>query len=258
MKRGSGMGLMAAVAMLVACGQQPSEGGGAPADTAPTAASASAAATTTAHPAGAPAQVAPGHALPSSVPVAAPGAASITPEGRAKAAAADFSGQLKRALMAELQAGGPVRAVDFCHAQAPRIAEQVAQTHGVRLGRVAVPGRNRNPAQDPTGWQLDAAQAFQLAVDAGGKPAEQVRLLTTGLPDGVAARFAKGIAVEPPCLACHGRQIAEPVRQVLARHYPGDRATGFDVGDLRGLLWVEVPVGARAAADPTTAKENRQ
>lgn len=214
MKRGCGMGLMACVALLAGCGQQAGDGG------------AASTVTTTS------------------------GGAVATAEARAKAAAVDFSGQLKTALMAELQAGGPVHAVDFCHAQAPRIAEQVAKAHGVRLGRVAVPGRNRNPAHDPAAWQLEAVEAFQQAVDAGGPPAEQVRLLTAGLPEGVAARFAKGIAVEPPCLACHGKQIAPEVHDVLARHYPGDRATGFDVGDLRGLLWVEVPVDAAARPRP--------
>ena len=31
------------------------------------------------------------------------------------------------------------------------------------------------------------------------------------------------------------------VKAAIARHYPDDAATGFDVDDLRGLLWVEVP-----------------
>jgi hypothetical protein len=34
---------------------------------------------------------------------------------------------------------------------------------------------------------------------------------------------------------------------VLAEKYPGDQATGYAVGDLRGLAWVELPAGARAA-----------
>ena len=31
-------------------------------------------------------------------------------------------------------------------------------------------------------------------------------------------------------------------RQAIQRRYPHDAATGFDAGDLRGGLWVEVPV----------------
>ena len=35
--------------------------------------------------------------------------------------------------------------------------------------------------------------------------------------------------------------IRDSTRAALARHYPGDTATGFEAGDLRGALWVEVP-----------------
>ncbi len=38
------------------------------------------------------------------------------------------------------------------------------------------------------------------------------------------------------CLACHGSELGEPVKAVLAKHYPDDRATGFRVGDLRGAF----------------------
>jgi hypothetical protein len=75
-----------------------------------------------------------------------------------------------------------------------------------------------------------------------------------GLPDGVALRMARGIETEPACLACHGSQIGPEVAAVLAEHYPRDRATGFAVGDLRGLLWVEVP----AATAPDTTEDRSQ
>jgi len=54
----------------------------------------------------------------------------------------------------------------------------------------------------------------------------------------------RSIATEPGCLACHGSEVAEPVRAAIAERYPDDHATGFAVGDLRGALWVEVPAGA--------------
>ena len=51
----------------------------------------------------------------------------------------------------------------------------------------------------------------------------------------------RGIAVEPVCLACHGKALSPETTTALRRHYPDDAATGFDAGDLRGALWVEVP-----------------
>ena len=163
---------------------------------------------------------------------------------RAKAAAMAFSGQLRGKLQAAMQAGGPTAAVDVCHAEAPAIADAVMAEHGVQLGRVALPGRNRHPDHAAGDWKLATLQAFQQAVDGGAPAAEQVAVVADGLPDGVALRMMRGIATEPPCLACHGSEVAEPVRAAIAQHYPGDHATGFAVGDLRGALWVEVPTAA--------------
>ncbi|MDY0022433.1 c-type heme family protein, partial [Arenimonas caeni] len=62
-----------------------------------------------------------------------------------------------------------------------------------------------------------------------------------GLPEGVSLRLARGIRVEAACLMCHGDNIAPPIAERLAALYPEDGATGFLEGDLRGLVWVEVP-----------------
>lgn len=160
---------------------------------------------------------------------------------RAKAAAMAFSGQLRSELQAAMAAGGPVAAVEVCHQQAPRIADEVMVEHGVRLGRVALPGRHRNPVQAAADWRLATLQAFQQAVDGGAAAAEQVAVVHNGLPDGVALRMMRGIATEPGCLACHGSDIAPEIHQALHARYPDDGATGFAVGDLRGALWVEAP-----------------
>ena len=183
---------------------------------------------------------------PISPPVAAARMEStvVTPDSAqiAKAAAGDFSGRLRTALMDRMQSEGPVAAVDFCHAQAPLIADAVMVEHGVRLGRVAVPTRNRNPDNAPMEWKLQALMQFQSAVDAGAAPAEQLFVQRDNLPPGIAMRMVRGIAVEPTCLACHGRALAPDVSKAIQLRYPHDAATGFDAGDLRGGLWVEVPV----------------
>ena len=160
---------------------------------------------------------------------------------RAKAAAMDFSSQLRGALQAAMEKGGPVAAVDVCHAEAPRIADTVMARHGVRLGRVALPARNRNPAQAADGWQLATLEIFQQRVVNGEAAADQMMVVREHLPDGIALRMARGIATEPGCLACHGGDIAPGTKQAILARYPGDGATGFNVGDLRGALWVEVP-----------------
>jgi hypothetical protein len=160
---------------------------------------------------------------------------------RARAAAMAFSGQLRNRLQSAMADGGPTAAVEVCHTEAAQIASAVMAEHGVRLGRVAAPGRNRNPAQAADGWKLATLEAFQRAVDDGAAAGGQVAVMREHLPDGVALRMMRGIATEQVCLACHGAEIAPEVRETILARYPDDGATGFALGDLRGALWVEVP-----------------
>lgn len=175
-------------------------------------------------------------------PPAATAAAADVALDRAKAAAMAFSGQLRSRLQSAMAEGGPTAAVEVCHTEAPQIATAVMAEHGVRMGRVAAPGRNRNPAQAADDWKLTTLEAFQQAVNEGAAAGEQVAVMREHLPEGVALRMMRGIATEPVCLTCHGAEVAPEVRQTILARYPDDGATGFAVGDLRGALWVEVPV----------------
>jgi hypothetical protein len=56
------------------------------------------------------------------------------------------------------------------------------------------------------------------------------------------ARVLRPIAIEGPCLSCHGDAITPAVSALLAEHYPNDRAVGYQLGDLRGALYAEVDV----------------
>jgi hypothetical protein len=163
---------------------------------------------------------------------------------RARAAAQTFGGRLRDTLAEAMQSGGPVAAIHVCYSEAPAIASAVMEEQGVRLGRMSVPARNRNPDQDARGWQAEVIARFSRAVAEGEPAGEQVYVGREGLPADTELRFARGIATEPVCLACHGPELAPEVADAIEARYPGDRATGFSVDDLRGLLWVEVPAAA--------------
>jgi hypothetical protein len=47
--------------------------------------------------------------------------------------------------------------------------------------------------------------------------------------------------LQPLCVACHGKFLAPDVAAIIEEAYPEDQATGFEVGDLRGVFWVEYP-----------------
>jgi hypothetical protein len=181
-------------------------------------------------------------APPAAPPPEAAQAGAVTEDpalNAARAAAQAFGGRLREALGAAMQSVGPTGAIDVCYRDAPAIAADVMAEQGVRLGRMSVPGRNRNPEQDASGWQVDVLDAFSRAVAAGAPAGEQIHVARDESTN--VLRFARGIETEPVCLACHGATIAPAVEAAIAERYPDDRAVGFAIGDLRGLLWVEVP-----------------
>lgn len=159
---------------------------------------------------------------------------------RAQDAMADLGKRLKTALSEKMEAEGAVAAVDFCHVEAPQIAAEVAQQHGVAVGRTAV--RHRSPVNAPTAWQQAVLERF---VEQSDRTPPQ-ELMFSERADAT-LRVAKGIPTQTPCLACHGSDIAEPVRVAIAERYPDDSATGFAEGDLRGMFWAEVPLNVTEA-----------
>ena len=167
---------------------------------------------------------------------------------RADAATADLGRSLREALMAEMAAGGPVGAIDFCHDKAPGIADAVAARHGVKIGRVGV--RVRSPANAAGDWQRAMLEDFSRRAAAGEAP-QTLQQSQTDTGTNV-LRHARGIRTEPACLLCHGPAVAAPVQSAIRARYPQDAATGFEEGSLRGALWVEVPLSQTASAAATT------
>lgn len=141
---------------------------------------------------------------------------------------------LRTALEKELP-NGAANALTACNAMAPALTEQLARD-GVMVGRVT--RKPRNPKNVPAGWTEDAMARFEK-MKTQGKLVDGMTYARR-LPDGRTA-YAEPLLVQDMCLACHGAEVAPDVKAVLAEKYPGDQATGYAVGDLRGLAWVELP-----------------
>jgi hypothetical protein len=57
----------------------------------------------------------------------------------------------------------------------------------------------------------------------------------------------RAIPTDALCLTCHGKTLAPDLAAAIARNYPGDQATGFELGQLRGafsVTWPPVPLPA--------------
>jgi hypothetical protein len=142
--------------------------------------------------------------------------------------------QLGSRLKSAMSDSGPVGAISACHLDAPIIASQLSAQFGVQVGRTAL--KFRNPSNMPDADQRAVMLEFQLSLEEGKVPVEHYATA----PDG-SARYMKAIVVQSRCLACHGRDLAPEIKTAITALYPGDRATGFAVGDLRGAFVIQWP-----------------
>jgi len=138
-----------------------------------------------------------------------------------------FKAELQQALRQGL-ARGPVEAITACQLRAPEIAKDLSQGN-VRLGRTS--HRLRNPANAPPSWVSPILEAY-LA-----NPSEQTPT-TVRLPNEKSG-YVEPIPLQPLCLACHGSALAPDVAARIDELYPEDQAVGFEVGELRGVFWIE-------------------
>jgi len=172
-------------------------------------------------------------------PAPTPASADSEPE-RARGAA--LIGELKKSLVGALtkaMADGIPNAIEVCNIEAPRLAAALA-TDGAKLGRAT--RKPRNPSNAATGWQAEALSYFE-GIKAAGKPLAGTSF-GRRLDDGRFG-YAEPLIIQELCVACHGATLAPEVTAALASRYPTDQATGYAVGDLRGVAWAELPAARR-------------
>jgi len=140
-----------------------------------------------------------------------------------------FKKELKQALLEGLSKG-PVEAVSACQVHAPKIAEGVSQD-GIRVGRTS--DRLRNPENRSPEW------VRPILEDYLAKPSERTPR-SVPLTEGRTG-YVEPIVMQSLCLTCHGDSLAEDVSTEIKRLYPEDEAVGFEMGELRGVFWLELP-----------------
>lgn len=169
----------------------------------------------------------------SALPVGALGAEDQTAVDRDLAK--QLGMQLKSALATALQIS-PESAIAVCNERAPQITAGIGAAHDVAIGRTAL--RVRNPANRPTAWQQEVLNDFQRRAAAGEPIATLEYSAVVGDGDRAEHHYMKAIPTEPLCVTCHGQNLSPSLQRAIAAQYPEDAATGFNVGDLRGAVYV--------------------
>jgi hypothetical protein len=164
-------------------------------------------------------------------------------EQAARKVAGEFVKKLGGALKQEMMSGGPDKAIVVCRDLAPQIAGELSRANGWQVTRVGT--RVRNPMLGMTDdWERKVLTDFEARAAKGEKYQDMAFGEVVEIGGDEHYRFMKAIPLQEACLSCHGstEQIPDSVKAVLARDYPHDRATGYQVGELRGAVSIVQPL----------------
>jgi hypothetical protein len=150
-----------------------------------------------------------------------------------------LGGALKSALQEAVEQGGPLAAVNVCHDEAEVIAQKICDEEGLEVRRTS--GKFRNPSNVPDEWEKAGLATFTVQIAAGEKPQDlEMWATVTNADGGRTFRYLKAIPTAPLCLTCHGDELAPDLDEKLTELYPGDKARGYSVGDMRGAFSVKL------------------
>lgn len=153
-------------------------------------------------------------------------------EAKAKEAITDTFATMSGSLMKALGEGGVGKAVPFCHENVQELAANLEKEHGVRVQRVT--HKPRNPANQAGETELELIDSIQQAMAKGEASAPVFEHNKKGQP----VYYAPILIPAETCLKCHGTpgdDIAPADLKLIRSLYPLDQATGFELGDVRGL-----------------------
>ncbi|OQX74111.1 MAG: hypothetical protein B6D59_03530 [Campylobacteraceae bacterium 4484_4] len=134
---------------------------------------------------------------------------------------------------------GVVKAAKFCSSKAQDITIELNRElgEGVMIHRTSL--KYRNPANAPIEEEKEILEALQTlkAHDVKLPPYLLQKKSETHY------KYYKPIMIEKKvCLKCHGMsaKISKKVKKVISDTYLNDLATGYRMGDLRGLFVVDI------------------
>ncbi len=148
---------------------------------------------------------------------------------------------LKHELITTIKKEGVVEAIKVCNVKALPLTEKTARRFGSSIDVKRTTFKVRNPKNQPDSLEIQALQFFQNALENGQPlPAHFIQKIQNN--NRVVYRYYMPLKVAPLCLNCHGDpgHMPEALKQELAQLYPNDQATGYQAGDFRGVIRVEI------------------
>jgi len=138
-----------------------------------------------------------------------------------------LSGELIKAL----QEGGVMHAVGYCHLQASPIIDSLSSVYGAKINRVS--DKYRNPENKPGKLDLTIIEAYRQQLAEGQELQPHLEITADEI-----VFYSPILILNPACLQCHGEPgstMEQGNYDFIKTKYAGDHATGFKLGDLRGV-----------------------
>ena len=148
---------------------------------------------------------------------------------------------LSKELMQAFQEKGLEKAIRYCNLQAIPIVDSLSEKYDAQIRRVSM--KTRNPENIPDDQEKKILNEILQTAEVGSNIQEEKVII-----------FEKEILYTKPilitnsfCLNCHGtpgKEIQETNYKTLKELYPDDQATGYSVGDLRGMWSIRISKSA--------------
>lgn len=137
-------------------------------------------------------------------------------------------------LKSQMQTGGPMGALHFCSQNALTLTEQIAKESKTSIKRISI--NNRNPVNKANKEETALLNEWDKLV-ANGQPLPAQKLVSVSERT---IMFYKPIMINnEACLKCHGNIEGELAKAVRSA-YPDDKAIGYKMGDLRGMIAIAI------------------
>lgn len=148
---------------------------------------------------------------------------------------------MKKALLTEIERGGPVGAIRVCSYISQNIIKTYQKDYGLYIRRISE--RYRNEANKPDPYEYEILRKLDSLNRNNKLPNEYYEITIGNNKEYI--RYFKPIVVQGNCLVCHGTNeyIPKDIKDFLSKEYPNDKAREYKVGDFRGAVSVKVEIG---------------
>jgi hypothetical protein len=140
-------------------------------------------------------------------------------------------------LSGALKEGGVANALEFCNVEAMPLTDSLSTHYNIEIRRAS--HRPRNPENQADSLEMVSIQAYVKQLEAKGEFKPYVYRHRSNILFHAPIRIAGDL-----CLNCHGSpgtDIAQRDLELIRELYPQDEATGFEVGELRGIWSIRFP-----------------